>query len=44
MKTKKNNPKIKNAFASGKDAWSSTLKPSAQMKTVVGRTSQNKKK
>jgi hypothetical protein len=32
---------IKNAFASGKDAWASTLKASAQMRTVTGRTSQN---
>jgi hypothetical protein len=34
--------KIKNAFASGKDAWVSTLKSNAQSKGVIGKTSQNK--
>jgi len=36
--------KPKQAFATGDFKWVSTLKKSAQNKTVVGRTSQNKKR
>jgi hypothetical protein len=39
MKTKK----CKQAFATGKDKWTSTLKSNAQSKGVIGKSSQNKK-
>lgn len=44
IKTIKNKKEVyKEAFASGKSRWTSTLKSSAQSKGALGRTSQNKK-